>query len=93
MSGRPDYDVGDLVVCVTSNSPFLGRAYQVEAIFPPGTRCGLAVTRNWGVVTVGFYAPNDLRAWAATAFRKLDPKPPEFFTGNVEADQRDRVLA
>lgn len=93
VSGRPDYDAGDLVVCVdigvircnggqehrafARNIVRKGRVYRVEAITPdvngvvPPCGC-LNVKLEGGLI--GHPA----------RFRKIDPKPPEFFAGKIE---------
>lgn len=102
MSGRPDYDVGDLVVCVDDRLimtggrcgplPRSGSVYRAVDIIRPGEvgRFGARAT-GWGVCVEGCL--NLPCGYFAARFRKLDPKPPEFWTREVEAEQRDEVPA
>lgn len=88
MSGRPDYDAGDLVVC-TNDDPcpeygpsgperIKGRVYTVAAIkygVDPETGFGA-----WGCKVCEVQA-----VWQnCICYRKLDSMPPEFFTGTVD---------
>jgi hypothetical protein len=92
MSGRPDYDVGDLVVCVEADTRmhWIGRVFVVEQILPPG-RYGGSLYKGWGCHLVA--CERHVAGWCVSCFRKIDPKPPEFWTGEVEANQRDKVPA
>lgn len=79
MFQRPDYDAGDLVLCVWSsrpNSPNVGKVFRVARLIP--------VRANvWGVEIEGLPASGSA-GWAPVCFRKIDPKPPTFFTGIVD---------
>lgn len=94
MSGRPDFDVGDLVVCVDDSPASMGLFHyrrgmvlRVARMWPPET-----TKRNrWVFDEVGRH-PTE-RGHFASRFRKLDLKPPEFWTGEIEANQRDKVPA
>jgi hypothetical protein len=99
MSGRPDYDVGDLVVCVDDGQrgdfqpPVArGRVYMVANLAAPGTvsSCGRMTAHKWGVFLLGVPLRD---AISADRFRKIDPKPPEFWTGTVDADAPEHVPA
>ena len=106
MTGRPDYDVGDLVVCVDDGPSralpamgepsglHLGRVYRVLEALPPDSvsRCGRYRFLNWAVYVSGAKPPLNI-PYHAPRFRKLNPKPPEFFTGTIEANQREGVPA
>lgn len=93
--GRPDYDAGDLVVCVddTPNPKFgvsklrRGAVYVVEKVEPPNR-----VDPRWGCRIAGV-ASLSREGFAADRFRKIDPKPPEFWTGEVEVENREPAHA
>ena len=94
MTGRPDYDAGDLVVCVMAKyrKHWLGRVFLVKRVFPPGAHGGVN-WRDWGVGLLDADSPPSSPGWNAEAFRRIDPKPPEFWTGTVDADAGERVPA
>ena len=87
MTGRPDYDAGDLVVCVEVKNPHygfqVGRAYRATYV---GNARGI-----WFVVIEGKQAPSGI-GWIAHAFRRIDPKPPEFFAGKIETVREDELV-
>lgn len=91
--GRPDYDTGDLVVCVQKFkncpdiAPVVGSVWEVERINPPILSNG-----EWGVTLVGKSAA-PYRGFLASHFRRIDPKPPEFWTGDVDVDAGEGVTA
>jgi hypothetical protein len=91
MSGRPDYDAGDLVVCVKVDDRkppatlTLGRVYTVADVSPFGDRCIVRLVER--------AAPKPYTGYSAHLFRKLDPKPPEFWTQDIEADTQQKVTA
>lgn len=98
MSERPDFDVGDLVVCVDdrpcgvhhvrSPARVLRRVYTVAAI-KHGTDKHTGYTA-WGCKVQEV----PTTTWEnCICYRKIEPKPPEFWTGEVEVDQRDKVPA
>lgn len=96
MSGRPDYDVGDLVVAV-GPPPGVKRMKSSGALKKGSvyTVTGLIYDRpsgEWGVKIKEAQSPI-AAAFRALSFRRIDPKPPEFWTGEVEANQRDKVPA
>jgi len=89
MSGRPDYDAGDLVVHVGDPDPIfppVGSVWRVESVHGPERGGG------WGVRLVGFAHQKEW-GFDACEFRKIDPRPPEFWTGQIEADQPAKVDA
>jgi hypothetical protein len=90
MTGRPDYDVGDLVVCVraqTPNSLNLGKVWRVVGFVPPDC------AGNLGVLLEGRRSSHPTGAFQASGYRKIDPKPPEFWTGEIEVETREGVDA
>lgn len=91
MSGRPDYDAGDLVVMVTESVTGRGRkgsVYTAVALCPPQFPGDI-----WGVRLKEHPPLGPNCWWDAGQFCRIDPKPPEFWTGEVEANQRDKVPA
>jgi hypothetical protein len=90
MTGRPDYDAGDLVVCWRTRPAPSGKKRK-GVVF----RCvGLVfVGGKWGALIEGDPSPHRSRAWLADAYRKIDPKPPEFWTGTIDADAPEQVPA
>ncbi len=98
MTGRPDFDVGDLVVCVddspcgvfhtTSPARVKGRVYTVANLrHDTDRRTGFT---GWGIKVREVATPD----WQnCIAYRRIDPKPPAFWTGEVEAEQREGVPA
>lgn len=96
MSNRPDYDVGDLVVCVDDRrAPQLTRTC-VYTVLGFNDDKGYSWLDNQ--VCIGVFLveanpnPGDV-GFDSRRFRRIDPKPPEFWTGEVEADQRDKAPA
>ena len=93
MTGRPDYDAGDLVVCVSKDSKHpvvqYGKVFRVLSI-GLGRLKGLLV---WGCVLEGAEPRGGKTYFHADRFRRIDPKPPEFWTGTVDADAGERVPA
>ncbi len=85
MTGRPDYDAGDLVACVDGKT-MRGKVYRALKLLPPSASDG------WSVVLEGHPTEPEYRGWVALCFRRIDPKPPEFFTGTVSADAGERVV-
>lgn len=92
MTGRPDYDAGDLVVCVDATPhPIFGagrcKLHQVHIVralcSPESTVQGI-----WG-----FFADCDGLGRPAYRYRKLDRLPPEFWAGAIDADTPEQVLA
>jgi hypothetical protein len=93
---RPDYDVGDLVVCVQAalsqrSALIVGRVYSVIAIFPKGSISPITGKTLPSTATAVAEAANSpgYTGWRHEYFRKLDPKPPEFWTGEIEAKQKE----
>ena len=89
MSGRPDYDAGDLVAHGGEPHPewpAVGSVWLVEKI------CGPNEKGDFGAHLAGLPIPNAF-GWQAEEFRRIDPKPPEFWTGTVSADAGERVTA
>lgn len=93
---RPDYDAGDLVVCVQAarsqrSALIVGRVYLVVAIFPKGSISPTSGRTLPGTATVVAEAANTpgFCGWRHEYFRKLDPKPPEFWTGEIEVTQKE----
>ncbi len=83
MTDRPDFDVGDLVVCVDdgpSRSPSFpgpvnitkGAVYRVCEVLPPGVfnRAGYP-TSGWGAMLVGVVEESGV-GFCCTRFRKID---------------------
>ena len=90
--GRPDYDVGDLVVCVKTvnpDSPNLGRVFTVVALWPPVP----GQYKEWDADVKELPPKPGYRGWLARCFHKIDPKPPEFWTGDVEVENREPAHA
>jgi hypothetical protein len=88
--GRPDYDAGDLVVCVRTRNPdskLLGQFFVVREV------CFHADSETWAAVIHGLPSPCWNGAWDARAFKRFNPKPVEFFAGRVEEPQREQVPA
>jgi len=93
MTGRPDYDAGDLIVCthlkpssVRGPVPIVvGKVYQAQEV--------LRAVSGWGVRLRGYDYPAGIRGHYAECFRKIDPKPPEFWTGGIEVETREGVDA
>jgi len=88
MSGRPDYDVGDVVVCVRmdSNPIMIGKVYRAKEFLPPDSDGDIGV-RLFGV------RPNTWRgAFAANRFRKIDAAD-EAFTRQMRAIKPAKVTA
>ncbi len=91
MIGRPDYDAGDLVVCV-ENAPFVsgkfapGVVYVVKEVRPSRTRPGF-----YSALIVGIPPNPGAYGWKAEHFRRLDPKPPENFAGEIETVREDEL--
>lgn len=79
----PDYDAGDLVLCLEAgpvSSPLrLGQVYRCESLIPPEH----LTNKVWGAVLTAPPPPYPFIAFAAALFRRVDPKPLEFFTGVV----------
>ena len=93
MSGRPDYDVGDLVVATRDG--IKSRIRQGQVFLCLCLERGYdAQSGNigWGVAIDGPMPPWP-EFWDADDFRRIDPKPQEFFTGTIEANQREGVPA
>ena len=92
MTNRPDYDVGDLVVCVRVKNGPRKTGFVVGAVYiVTGLKLGgHAITgeRTWGASFKGLDG-----WWTASAFRRIDPKPPEFWTGYIEAIHEEGVTA
>ena len=97
MSGRPDYNAGDLVVCVNA-APIPGLPYDMGSL----RRCALYTvvevllndnSDQWGCVVKEARSCGQYGGYDASRFRRIDPKPPEFWTGTVDADAGDRVPA
>lgn len=102
MTGRPDYDAGDLVVCVETSAPEnygrgLGRGgrhlqrdrvYRVIKILPHSRAM-------YGFVACleGVRSGDETGGFDASRFRRIDPKPPEFWTGTIDADTPEQVPA
>lgn len=88
MTGRPDYDAGDLVVCVEAKIRvhLIGKVFRVLEIayFPDKYR-------KWGVRIEGLPEPCG-RWWGVEFFRRIDPKPPEFFAGKIETVREDELV-
>lgn len=98
MSGRPDYDAGDLVVCVDTTSESrliaatemlsMGQIYRVAGI------AWSPMTMTWDAILDGVCPErSDTGGFLASRFRRIDPKPPEFWTGTVSADANEQVPA
>lgn len=75
MSGKPDYDVGDLVECIYAPNGHLsvGSVWRALELFPPQRMYGGV---SWGV-TINGPMPAD-GVWFAHAFRKIRPASDEF---------------
>jgi hypothetical protein len=88
MPSAPDYDAGDLVVCVNddplpgrSTKPkgiTLGHKYIVERVFVFGEGCVEAVQGHYGVKIVGVPNRNDLSGFVPFRFRRIDGAPDIF---------------
>lgn len=79
MSGRPDYDVGDLVVCAPvgdniDGMPPIGSVWRVTRLAPPESKADIAVDM-WAVTIDGYAPPAGYTAFDAGDFRKADPLP------------------
>lgn len=80
--GRPDYDVGDLVVCVDDqpngrgdpNPLRFGTCYIVTAMWPPEQNWPAV----WGVSVSNATMPPGLKGFIAAFFRKIDGAPEIF---------------
>lgn len=93
-NGRPDYDAGDLVVCVDDSPCKLGTGpmnvtkgsiYKAVEVHP----CIFDDdTEGWAV-----WLKEEPHGCNANRFRRIDPKPPEFWTGTVDADAGEQVPA
>lgn len=94
---RPDFDAGDLVVCVDDapnpRRPAVpvdklirrGRTYRVEAVFLSKTKT------RWGITLIGVQLPPPTVGFNAARFRKID-KADEGFTAWVRAlNQKERT--
>jgi hypothetical protein len=94
MTGRPDYDAGDLVVCVNDEQcrttgrklPFSRLSvFIVAAVW--FERAEGPFPAYWCVRLSGHR-----KYTAADRFRRIDPKPPEFFAGKIETVQEDELV-
>ena len=93
MQGRPDYGVGDLVVCVDDRPCGVtgdmlpvkrGQVLQVDDLFEDLDPASFE--EMW------FARFRASRAdITAARFRRLDPHPPEFFAGHMDADAGEGV--
>jgi hypothetical protein len=96
MSGRPDFDAGDLVVCV-DDGPLVwkgsvfksgvvrGRVYRVDRVI-----CD-SVTREWGVLLTGIRSIGTTGAFYASRFRKIDRADDSFIQTLAACKPRERV--
>lgn len=83
MTGRPDYDVGNLVVCLKSGeSVRKGQVFLALELYPPFSTKGK--WPYWLVRLSDVPYPPGATGHQASYYRKLDPKPPEFWTGTVD---------
>jgi hypothetical protein len=79
MTGRPDYDVGDLVVCVyvgpspkseTPKELRQGAIYRVERlIYEPVQNL---LVEDWTVLLIGAHNPHSRYGYYCSRFRKID---------------------
>lgn len=81
MDQKPDYDIGDWVICIKGGSIFkIGSKLAVRELIPPGTNLPFLPevikwgVKFWGVNVKTAIFPNatDI-AVSAHCFRKLDP--------------------
>ena len=92
MSGRPDYDAGDLVVCLCDGDRVKkGVVYRVDRLYPPYSTPDQFY--GWLARLSGVFYPQGHSGHPAVFYRRIDPKPPEFWTGTVSADAGERVTA
>ncbi len=98
MTGRPDYDAGDLVVCVNTcridlpsgmhapalDVPILNKCFIVERLFSDEDG-------DYIVFIGGIRSAHPHGGFAAIRFRRIDPKPPEFFSGKIETVREDEL--
>ena len=91
MTGRPDYDAGDLVVCVRTerlDSPDLGRVFCVLAVVSPD-----ANDPTWGAVVGGRMSQHWSGSFLADSFRKVDPLPDALTSLLASKPVRERIDA
>ena len=95
MSGRPDYDAGDLVVCVLTRpgNPRVSYAPLVVGKVYRAAQINFEADFGWTVRLQGHPYASDTGRHYADLFRRIDPKPPSFWTGTVSADAGERVTA
>jgi hypothetical protein len=90
---RPDYDVGDLIVAIRDGRQSPIRRGQVFRCLrldrAEHVRTGEG---TWGVAIDG-PMPNTANLWNAACFRRIDPKPPAFWTGEIEAECKEPAEA
>lgn len=89
--GRPDFDVGDLVVALgDGRSVRKGSVYLVAGLFflPEATNeAGRDVGSLWVVQLSGqHYLPG--HGHPARFYRRIEPRPPEFFSGVTDVQAR-----
>jgi hypothetical protein len=86
MTGRPDYDAGDLIALVKlhpgdeSFGLSIGQVFVCLGLIEPGDYPG------WSVILKGKPAPGPGWQWNAACFRKVPPKPADFWTRDIPAD-------
>lgn len=80
MSGKPDYGPGDLVVVVHTRAGYehwKGTVLLCLDVFRDN------VTLDWVAVIQGYTSPHRTGGFMAKCFKKLPPKPLEFFSGEI----------
>lgn len=83
MTGRPDYDAGDLVVCLEDGQGVRkGDIYRAAEVFPFLWWSELL----WVVRLEGMEYAAGKVGHPAKFYRKVPPKLPEFWTKDIPAD-------
>jgi len=81
--GPPDYKAGDLVMRIKQTNSVAwpsGQVYVVEAILRP-------IGGVYGVLLRGKRSQHPSGGWIAKRFKKVEPKPFDFWVGEEEKEK------